>query len=155
VALPVSALASRWLGGASLVSRASRKVEVSSSRWSAPMQTAGGMGRKMARERGGEEGCREGKERASSAQLGSSVSQIILVANVFLFAPDTHKRCPQVRAHGPAPLNPFRRLDISTVELLMSLTASHRHLRVPLCRASSCLRRPSCCWRSAERSVWH
>ena len=31
VALPVSALASRWLGGASLVSRASRKVEKVSS----------------------------------------------------------------------------------------------------------------------------
>lgn len=61
---------------------------------------------------GGEEGCRKGKERASSAQLGSSVSQIILVANVFLFAADTHKRCPQVRTHGPDTLTPFRCLDI-------------------------------------------
>ena len=43
---------------------------------------------------------------------GSSVSQIILVANVFLFAADTHKRCPQVRTHGPDTLTPFRCLDI-------------------------------------------
>ena len=74
----------------------------------------------------GEEGCREGKERASSAQLGSSVSQIILVANVFLFAPDTHKRCPQVRTHGPSTLNPLRHLHLHIqVEQLMSLVPSN------------------------------